>query len=300
VGSASFIDATAVGPRDGRGDAPGRYRTEVPDDWNAPVLPHGGVLAAIAARAMERELDAPQQALRSISVVFASPVRAGAACIDVQVLRRGRSISQVLATVTNDGEPAGLTAIGVFGASRPGFEFTDCSMPDVAPPLECPSFRDPLPEGVVSERRFEATFWEHAEGRAGLGLPWWDPTPRTSSEQGAWYRFDAPPLLDDGSWDPLAVVALCDTMPGAVGQRLGFRDDRPMWMSPSADLHVHLLGTARSEWLFGHNFCRKAGDGYASLEMFMWDPTEGLVAYATQQMFFSFPDGPPTAEQLTV
>jgi hypothetical protein len=60
------------------------------------------------------------------------------------------------------------------------------------------------------------------------------------------------------------------------------------------------LGTARSEWLFGHNFCRKAGDGYASLEMFMWDPTEGLVAYATQQMFFSFPDGPPTAEQLTV
>ena len=31
----------------------------------------------------------------------------------------------------------------------------------------------------------------------------------------------------------------------------------------------------------------------------MWDPVEGLVAYATQQMFFSFPDGPPPPEQLT-
>ena len=40
------------------------------------------------------------------------------------------------------------------------------------------------------------------------------------------------------------------------------------------------------------NRARHAGDGYASLEMEMWDadgvaPT--LVAYATQVMFFSFP-----------
>ena len=32
-----------------------------------------------------------------------------------------------------------------------------------------------------------------------------------------------------------------------------------------------------------------AGDGYASVELELWDPARGLVAYATQVMFFSFP-----------
>jgi len=27
--------------------------------------------------------------------------------------------------------------------------------------------------------------------------------------------------------------------------------------------------------------------------MTLWDPARGLVAYATQMMLFSFPDGPP-------
>jgi acyl-CoA thioesterase len=296
VGAANFIDATAIAPADGEA----RYRGDVPDSWNAPVIPQGGVVAAIAARAMECELGVRDQLLRSISVVFAGQVQAGPVDVTVQVLRRGRSISQVMATVTNPGAEAGLTAIGVFGARRAGFEFTDCEMPSVAPPLECPSFRDPPPPGVPDERRFERTFWDNVEGRAAIGLPWWDHSPRTSSERAMWYRFDAPPRLDDGTWDPLAIVALCDTMPGAVGERIGFEDERPEWFSPSADLHVHVLGEARSEWVLGHNFCRKAADGYASLEMLMWDPLVGLVAYATQQMFFSFPDGAPTREQLAL
>jgi len=48
----------------------------------------------------------------------------------------------------------------------------------------------------------------------------------------------------------------------------------------------------------GHNRARHAGDGYASVEMELWDPAHGLVAYATQMMFFSFPDGPPAPERL--
>ena len=47
-----------------------------------------------------------------------------------------------------------------------------------------------------------------------------------------------------------------------------------------------------------HNLARHAGDGYASVEMDLWDPDHGLVAYGTQMMFFSFPDGPPSPEQL--
>lgn len=70
------------------------------------------------------------------------------------------------------------------------------------------------------------------------------------------------------------------------------------WLPPSADLTVHVLGEARSEWVLARNRARFAGDGYASAEMELWDPELGLVAYGTQVMFFSFPEGAPPPELL--
>jgi acyl-CoA thioesterase len=80
-----------------------------------------------------------------------------------------------------------------------------------------------------------------------------------------------------------------------VGERMG--PGQPMWYPPSADLTVHLLGAARSEWLLAHLRARRASDGYASVEMATWDQTGQLVAHAAQVMFMTFPDGPPSAEQ---
>jgi acyl-CoA thioesterase len=68
-------------------------------------------------------------------------------------------------------------------------------------------------------------------------------------------------------------------------------------LPPSADLTVHLLAEARSEWLLGHLRARWAGEGYASVEMAGWDQTGQLVAHAAQIMILTFPDGPPTPEQ---
>ena len=86
----------------------------------------------------------------------------------------------------------------------------------------------------------------------------------------------------------MAVLAMCDTMPGAMFEKLG--PDVEDWYGPSADFTVHPMGVARSEWLLAHSTARWAGDGYASLDITVWDPTEGLVAYATQVMYFTFPD----------
>jgi acyl-CoA thioesterase len=280
---------TAIAPA----DRPGRFTAVLSDDWCAPVLPQGGLVTALAARAMAAALDAPQQRLRSVSTVFAAPVRPGAVEIDVAVLRRGRSISQVVATVRSEGEDTGHTSVAVFGAARAGFEFTDVAPPAVPPPEACRSFRDPPPPSFAARVRFP--YWDHVEGRPALGhAPWedWEPT---SSERAYWYRFDEPPLVD-GVLDPVAVVTLCDTMPGAVGERMG--PGQPFWFPPSADLTVHLLGDAGPGWLLSHNRARWAGDGYASVEMSLWDPERGLVAHATQMMFFSFPDGAPSREQL--
>lgn len=288
MGTSHFTNTTSVSPHQ---QVAGRYLGHIGPEWNCPIVPQGGLVVATAARAMAAALGADDQPLRSISAVFAGQVQAGPVQIDVAVLRRGRSISQATAAVRNPGAAAGLTSIAVFGGVREGFEFTDATIPDgIRPPHECPSFRDPPPEGFEVGPPFP--FWEHVERRPTIGHPPWEEYTPTTSLIAGWTRFDDPPRSDDGTWDPLAVLALCDTMPGSVGERLGPTARRSRWLPPSADLTVHLFDDARCEWLLGVNRARHAGDGYASVDMEVWDTDRGrprLVAYATQLMFFSFP-----------
>lgn len=267
----------------------GRCTASIDPRWMLAVVPQGGAVAVLAARAMAAHLGDATQTLRSMSVVFAGQVAGGPVEIEVQTLRRGRSMSQLTATVRNPGAAAGLTAIAVFGAPRRGFDFTDLEMPAVEGPEGLRSYRDPLPEGVEFDfDRPPMPFWEEiVECRPARGRPPWEPFEDGPAECVYWYRLDDPPLLDDGGLDPLAAVVLCDTMPGAVGQKLGPQSGP--WFGPSADFTIHLLGPAQPGWLLAHNKARHAGDGYASVEMALWDPAAGsLVAYATQLMFFTF------------
>jgi acyl-CoA thioesterase len=286
VGTSLFGRGTQVEPV---GD--GRFRGDLGEHWNCPIVPQGGIVAATAARAMTEALDDETQRLRSLNGVFAAPVQPGPVDIEVTTLRRGRTMSQLRVAVRSPGSDAGFDGLAVFGGVRDGFAFTDIDIPEgVKPPAECPSFRDPAPEGF--ERRVPFNFWEHVEGRAVIGHPPWEVYEPTTSLRAMWYRFDDPPRGDDGTWDSLAVLALCDTMPGSVSERLGAEGQARQWLPPSADFTVHVLGEARGEWLLAVNRARHAGDGYASLDMEMWDAddvTPTLVAYATQVMFFSFP-----------
>ena len=125
-----------------------------------------------------------------------------------------------------------------------------------------------------------------------LGHPFWEEYVPDRAETATWYRFDRPPFLDDGTLDPLALVVLADTMPGAVAEKVG-RQERS-WFAPSIDLTVHLLDHCRSPWVLAHNRARFAGEGYASADMALWDCGQDgtdaprLVAYATQVFLFSF------------
>jgi acyl-CoA thioesterase len=98
----------------------------------------------------------------------------------------------------------------------------------------------------------------------------------------------------DGVLDPLALIVCADTMPGAVAEKVG-PEQRMGWFGPSVDLTIHILDACRSEWVLAHNRARHAGDGYASVDMALWDcgddgsATPRLVAYATQLCFFTFP-----------
>jgi len=296
---APFLNETAV-----RAVEPGsgRYTGEIGEVWTLRPQPQGGLVTALALRAMAAELDDGSQRLRTLHTTFAAQVAAGPVEIDVEVLRRGRSMSQLRAEVRNPGASRGHLTTGIFGAGRDGFSFTDLRAPTGLPrPDDCPSFRDPIPEEVAAALPQPPPepmpFWtERVEGRAALGhAPWDDDYVPDRAERAMWYRFDEPPFLEDGTLDPLALVVLADTMPGAVGEKVGPQDR--FWFAPSVDLTVHLLDACRSPWVLAHNQARYAGDGYASADMALWDfgpdgSGDGgeprLVAYATQLFLFTF------------
>ena len=224
----------------GPGEALGTYTSSIGDRWELAVVPQGGIVAAIAAEAMARRLDHPDQTLRTFSAVFAGRVAKGPVEVVVEVLREGRSMSQLTATVRNPGADAGLTAIAVFGRERRGGAFTDLSMPDVEPAEGLRGFRDPVPDDVDFEFEGEPRpFWEEiVECRPAMGRPPWEPFEDGPAEQVFWYRLDDPPLRDDGFLDPLAALVLCDTMPGAVGQKLG--PTLGNWFGPVSYTHLTL------------------------------------------------------------
>lgn len=267
----------------------GHYTTTISPTWDLAVVPQGGAIAAAAVGAMTAELAEPTQTLRTLSVMFAGQVANGPVEISVRVLRRGRSMSQLLADVRNVGAGSGLTAIAAFGQPRRGFEFSELTMPDVPDAEVQPSWRDGVPESIEFEfTRPPMPFWESiVEGRPAIGRAPWDPFVEGPAEAASWYRIDEPPLDDDGRLSPLGLVVVCDTMPSSVSQKI----DPALgpWFAPSVDYTLHVFGRPRPGWFLAHMRARHAGDGYASVDMALWDRDERtLIAYATQVMLFSF------------
>lgn len=268
----------------------GRFATDISATWRLVSVPQGGVVAAIAVRAMQHALGDRDQTLRTLTAMFAGQVACGPVVVEVEVLRRGRSMSQLMATVKNQGSQAGLTAIAAFGAPRRGFDFTELTYPDVPGPDGVRSFRDPLPEGVDFEpHRPPMPFWEEVvEARPVIGRAPWVPFEDGPAETALWYRLDHPPLSGDGSLDVAGVVVACDTMPGSVGVKIPPGGDP--WFAPSVDYTLHVFAPAPAGWLLAHQRARHAGDGYASVDVALWDASDEprLVAYATQVMVFAF------------
>ena len=279
----NLLDATRVEPLP---ETPGRYRANLSTAWDAPVHPSGGVVCAIALRAMQAELDHPRQRLRTFSTLFVSTVTSGPLEIAVERLRDGKRMSQLRAEVRNPGRPeVGHVTSAAFGESRPGVEFSYSVAPEVGPPGDYPLPADP-PAGVPV---FRARFFENLETRRvrmfhSFEKDW----EGGRAEAIRWIRYRVPPRLEDGRLDPLSLVALADTMPSAVGQYLG--PGEWFFHAPSVDLSMHFFADTDGDWLLARSVSHWATDGYASAEITLWDESRRLIAFATQMMLLRVGD----------
>lgn len=93
----------------------GACRAEVTDDWLQGRSVFGGLQVALAVQAM-RDL-VPDMPLRTLQVLFASPVPGGSVTSQARILRQGKSTVHAEARLLN-GEETLTLVVGVFGAAR--------------------------------------------------------------------------------------------------------------------------------------------------------------------------------------
>ncbi len=94
---------------------------DIAEDWQQGRTAYGGIVCAIAAQAMRDVAGAdwpPDVHLRALQCSFVSVVAAGRVQVEVEVLRQGRNVCQVLARVIEGGR-LGSVLLGVYSADRP-------------------------------------------------------------------------------------------------------------------------------------------------------------------------------------
>ncbi len=255
-----FEDDTRVTP-----DGPGRWAAEVSDRWDVAV-PNGGYVLCIALAAVREELSLPHPLV--VSAHYLGTCGHGAACVEVEVLKRGRSLSTAFATLSQEGRDrvAVLATYGDLGAAA-GPTLVTVAPPSLPPPDEC-GFIGERPAGGMEERPPIAERVEFRPGPASA---------RALVERGAppclegWLR-----MAEGGALGPEHLPLLADSSPPAV-----FAAIETGWV-PTIELTVHVRAVPAQGWLRARIATHVLVDGALEEDCTLWDAGGQVVAMSRQ------------------
>lgn len=257
----SFLEATAVN------GGPGRWSAEVAEGWGIFDITNGGYLMAIATRAMANESEGRD--LISVTGTFANPLSPGPVDVDVETLKRGRSLTTTRATLSRDDRPS-LFVTGVSADhDRPANPITLAlgGPPDLPSPEDCyramPSEDGPLPPPFVG--KIDSRI--HPDDVAATyGQQDSDPVIR------GWFR-----LLDDEPLDSHGVVQAADAFQPAI-----FTSNSALGWTPTVELNVQIRNPAPNGWMACRFATRFIGGGMLEEDGEIWDEEGRLVALSRQ------------------
>ncbi len=263
-----FDDDTRVVPIEPGLDGPGgaaSFSGQVQPAWNIGANPNGGYLLALAAQALRQRTPIHPDAL-SITVHYLRPGLSGQpCCIDTQLLRSGRTLSTVRATLVQDGSARLelLAAMGDLGDPDAAPPLLTMLRPDMPPPEACPTRSAPA-QGVelpilqrLDVRLHPDDAVPGAAGRARLR---------------GWIRF-----TDGRAPDALACLLMADAFPPAVFGMLGMVG----WV-PTIELTVHVRRRPVPGWLLGRFESHDLSDGRMVEDGALWDAAGHLVVQSRQ------------------
>lgn len=239
----------------------------VPDDWGQGRAVFGGLVAALLLRAMRARVEAARP-LRSLAISFVAPLACDTPLkVEVEVLRQGKSVSQVLGRIVQDGATMAL-AQGSFGGGRNSAVTVDGPpAPRMPAAQECP----PLPQlpGVMP------AFLQHLALRWGLGgLPF---SGNPSREIGGWVqlRDEQAPL------DELQLLALVDAWPPAPLSQLSAPAPGST-LTWTIEFLQPLPALSSQDWYLYRALIEQARDGYGHVAAALWSVSGTPLALSRQ------------------
>ena len=229
-----------------------------------PQLQHAGPPAALAARALELLPAEAGLRIARVTVDILRPVPVAPLAVATRVVRPGRRIALVEATVsTGDVDVLRVAAWQV--AATP--DAAPAAGPALVPP-PFPGPQPPLPQGLAHiDGYMSAVEWRFASGAFD------EPGPAA-----AWAR-PLLPLVAGEEMSPLQrVLLLADS-----GNGVGTAVDRRRWLSINTDLAVSLHRDPVGEWLCLQSDTTITPGAAAATETLLFD-RDGAVGRATQTL----------------
>ncbi|MDU8360449.1 MULTISPECIES: acyl-CoA thioesterase [Pseudomonas] len=240
----------------------------IPAEWAQGRASFGGLMAALQYEAMRAKVPEGRP-VRSLAITFVGPAEPGVPiAFEVEVLREGKAVSQLLGRATQNGQVMTLIQ-GSFGASRESVISVKADPAPTLKPLEaCPQL--PFVSGMMPEYlRFMELRW------ALGGLPFSN-TP--SPAIGGYVRFRD---IEEGPSSEAHMLALVDAWPPALLPHLS----KP---APGSSLTWTIEFVQPMSVLSTHDWCsykaviEHARDGYGHTAAMLWSPTGELIAISRQ------------------
>jgi hypothetical protein len=261
TGRRCFADVTALDTR-----GPGTFAAEIDPEWTIAGKPNGGYLLAVLGRAAARTAD-HHQVLAASAHYLRSP-NPGPVTVAAEVLRAGRSASQVRAWMGQDGRPcveALITVSNLPPDTRPYWEGGMPHMSEV-PVEECLRLQPVLPDGN------RVALLEQIDVRLEpdtLGFTRGMPSGR--GELRGWLA-----LPGDDSFDSTSLLFALDSLPPA-----SFDIEYSGWV-PTLELTGYIRGIPAPGPLRVLQRAQLIAAGHLDEACFVWDSHGHLVAQGTQ------------------
>ncbi len=248
----------------------GRYGAVLDPSWSIGTKPNGGYLLTVLARAAVAEAavgaiaELPHPV--AVSAHFLTAPDPGPAEVAVEVLRHGRTASQVRATLSAGGKRC-VEAVVTCGRLHPATApyWSSVPVPDFPPEQDC----GPAPD---ADPRFPVPMFGEVELRtdpatAGFAVG----RPAMAGEIRGYVR------PTTGPPDPYSVLIALDALPPATFD-LGLAGS---WV-PTMELTAYLRALPAPGPLRVRQRARLVADGRVDEDCDVWDSTGALVGSATQ------------------
>lgn len=244
--------------------ADGRWTAHVSDRWNIGANPNGGYLVAIAMRAVCEHSPHPDPI--SVTTHFLRPGTVGeAADVTTELVRAGRTITTVRATVTQGGTARleVLAALSDLSQTATLDHALSIDMPSIPPPESCAT-RSGLEQGIELPilDRVDVMINPEQGGTRQTG----------AATVTGWIR-----LADGTAPDVLALLLFADAFPPSLFAVLG-----DVGWVPTIELTVHVRRRPVPGWVLGQVWSDDLHDGRMIENGALWDSSGALVAQSRQ------------------